>query len=409
MVDKRNTFVFVVCGAKAYTDTLNIAISYLKAFSKSHITVITDSSRNEGKIQCDHIIDIKTDPALNHHQASVFLKTSIHRYLDLEAGRYCYLDSDVLAITDKVDEIFNEKPEIIGFCNDNITLDLFSPYAVNCGCYESARENEQKLISAQNKYDEKLKSWKEFVEKQKGYVLINLIAATKKSWLKNLFPLISFTLQKTLPFHKSASLKGYKYDKKTKYWKNAMGDNVLYPIESYYDFISGETGFNFDYSQQFWYKDARQDVCIPRCTHLHQTIKQDHGITISPDKWQHWNGGVFLFDKNSVEFLEFWHKTTMDIFQKPSWKTRDQGTLALAAWKFSLQNQPALNNRFNYILDYFKPGLGFNKEKGFTKDDFITNSHPEFVHVYHRFGDENWDIWQHLLNVGKEKGIYAHE
>jgi hypothetical protein len=409
MVDRRNTFVFVVCGAKEYTDSLNTAICYLKAFSKSKIIVLTDSQRNEGTIQCENIIDIKTDPGFNHHQASVFLKTSIHRYLDMEAGHYCYLDSDVLAITDKVDEIFNEKPEIIGFCNDNITLDLFSPYAVNCGCYEKARENEQKLLSAQKKYADKLKAWKEFVEKQKGDVLIELIANTKKSWLKNIFFLTDFALQKALPFHKSASLKSYRYDKKTKYWKNAEGVNVLFPIEPYYDFVSDETGFMFDYKQKFWYKGYKQDVCIPRCTHLHQQIKKIFGISISPESWQHWNGGVFLFDRHSVDFLEYWHKTTMDIFQKPDWKTRDQGTLALSAWKFGLQNQPTLNSRFNYILDHFKPGLGFTKETGFTKDDFLTTHHPEFVHVYHRFGDESWEIWQHLLDVGKAKGICVDE
>lgn len=409
MVNKRNTFVFVVCGAKAYTDTLNIATTYLKAFSKSNITVITDKSRNEGKILCDNIIDVSTDTALNHHQASVFLKTSVHRYLDMDAGLYCYLDSDVLAITDKVDEIFNETPEIIGFCNDNITLDLFSPYAVNCDCYEKARENEQNLISAQKKYAEKLKTWKEFIEKYKGDVLIKYIADTKKSWLKNLFPLIIFAIQKSLPFYKTAALKVYTYNKNSSCWKNEEGDNILYPIEPYYEFISSETGFRYAYKQQFWYKNYKQDVCIPSCTHLHQKIKQNYNIAISPDNWQHWNGGVFLFDKNSVEFLEYWHKTTMEIFQKPLWKNRDQGTLALAAWKFGLQNQPALNSRFNYILDYFKPGLGFKDELGFTKDDFKTTCKPEFVHVYHRFGDESWIIWQHLLNIGKEKGICNYE
>jgi hypothetical protein len=44
--------------------------------------------------------------------------------------------------------------------------------------------------------------------------------------------------------------------------------------------------------------------------------------------WQHWNGGVFLFDDSSVEFLSSWHeKTVMRIFDLPNWKTRDQGTL----------------------------------------------------------------------------------
>lgn len=409
MVDVRNTFVFVVCGGKEYITTLNIALRFLKVFSKSDVVVITDSSRNEASIECDHLIDVATDASYNNHQASVFLKTSLHRYLDMDKGKYCYLDSDILALTNKVDEVFEQKRHTIGFCADNITLDLFSPYAVNCGCYEKARSNEQQLLDAQKGYALLLKEWEAFKVLHKGDVLDALIASTNASKIKNIVPLTRFAIEKALPFFSSATLKGYRWVKKEKVWKNCEGEIVLYPVISYYDYIAEQTGFSYEKSGAYWYDGAKQDVCVPRCSHLHQQISKLHGILIKPADWQHWNGGVFLFDKSSVEFLEYWHKETLSIFNKPDWKTRDQGTLALTVWKFGLQDQSPMDSRFNYILDYFKPGLDYSDSRGFTKDGFITNQHPDMVHVYHRFGDETWNIWQYLKNFGISKGVIFDE
>ena len=396
MVNGNHAFVFVVCGSKAYIDTLNVAIQCLKGRTRHRIVVVTDSRRNEGPIATESVIDMATPDHLNHHQASVYLKTSVHRYLDLDVGRYCYLDSDVLAITEKADDIFGANDSLIGFCADNMTLDLFSPYAVNCGCLEQARTDEQKLVTAQQTYAERLAEWNAFIKENQGDALIESIAGSRKKPFSNLFSLSRFSIEKALPFCKAAHFKGYRYIKKEQAWFDSSGKKVLYPIESYYDAVSRETGLRFDQAGNFWCDDRLQDVCIPKCTHLHQQIHREYGIRIEPDTWQHWNGGVFVFDQRSVDFLEFWHRETLRIFSEKDWKTRDQGTLALTAWKFQLERQPTLDKRFNYILDHHKPGLGFEVDKGFTRDDGIHWERPDMIHVYHRFGDPEWDLWQFI-------------
>ncbi len=409
MVNPKNTFVFVVCGGEVYIDTLNIALRFLKVFSKSDVIVITDSSRNECPIQCEHIVDVRTDKAYTHHQASVFLKTSIHRYLDLDKGKYCYLDSDILAISDKADEVFLEEPEVIGFCADNITLDLFSPYAVNCGCYEKARQNEQHLLEAQSAYAKLLAEWEAFKKEHKGDVLDAIIAEANAKKSRNLFALSRFAIEKACPLCRKASFKSYSWDKKLKVWRNYKGEVILFPIVTYYEYIARKTGFTYVPEGNFWSEQSDHDACIPRCTHLHELIKKSNGCEISPDSWQHWNGGLFLFNRNSVEFLEYWHERTISIFKDADWKVRDQGTLAQTVWRFGLQNCRTIDSRFNFILDYYKPGLGLDGKGGFTKDNFASIIQPEMVHVYHRFGDEQWEVWQYLKAFGKSKGVSFDE
>ena len=66
--------------------------------SKNKIVVITDSGRNEIKIDHNNIIDIETPREFNNHQASIYLKTSINKFLE-KGNNYCYLDGDIVRIT----------------------------------------------------------------------------------------------------------------------------------------------------------------------------------------------------------------------------------------------------------------------------------------------------------------------
>lgn len=392
-------YVFVVCGERPYIDSLNTAIGFLQRNTRSGIAVITDSRRNAAEIRCERVIDVPTNPDLNHHQASVFLKTSLHRYLDPEGVRYCYLDSDVLAISHDADQVFNQAGGPIIFGADNMTLDLFSPYAAQCGCLERAREDEAGLQKAQQAYAEKLRAWNEFNRQSGGDVLIEKLAALRRDKVRNFLPLLRFGLLRALPFSSKVSLLGYSYDKQQGVWLDAKGSKILEPINDYYDAVGRATGFRFDHRLQCWHRGDHHDVCIPRCTHLHDLIRDDYKIRIHPATWQHWNGGVFVFDQRSVAFLEHWHAETLRVFKDPRWRTRDQGTLAATVWKFGLQSAPVLNKRFNYIVDDHKPGLDLDADKGFTRDHGRSWDHPDLVHVYHRFGDESWPLWQRLMKL----------
>ena len=85
----------------------------------------------------------------------------------------------------------------------------------------------------------------------------------------------------------------------------------------------------------------------------------------------------------------------MEIFKDPYWKTRDQGTLIKTIWQFGLQKHPTLNKKWNSIADYHNPYLSWIDEATvqLNKDDILQ---PEFLHVYHHFGDESWNFWNQI-------------
>ena len=79
-----NIFVFVVCGNREHIDTLHFSLDALKRFSKNKIVIVTDSSRNEVPVNHSEIFDVETPNEFTHHQASIFLKTSLHKFLPVK-------------------------------------------------------------------------------------------------------------------------------------------------------------------------------------------------------------------------------------------------------------------------------------------------------------------------------------
>lgn len=396
----KTAFVYAVCGNNEHIETLNVSLQFFKKFSKSAIFVITDSSRNNIAIQHDKIIDIKTDIELDHHQASIFLKTTLPRYLDMEDAVYCYVDSDVLAISDDVDTIFAERFQTIGFCPDNISFDYFSPYAMNCECLDIFSSNKKRLENAINDYNIVHQKWENDCNNTEGIRLEKRINEIKTEKFKNLFSIIRYTIQKSTPYFKTVRIGKYSQRKTDKSWYNKKGEKVLYPIEKYENYISRITGFNFNSQNNYWTLPGSQyDVTKPRCVHLHDAISKEFSVNIHPENWQHPNGGVFLFNKFSIDFLERWHSLTLEIFAKSAWKTRDQGTLATAFWEFNLQQNDLISEKYNYIIDYFCDNIDYDKDLGFSKNNFKTSIHPKMVHVFHRFGDKNWDIWNYITSL----------
>lgn len=391
---KKPTFVYVVCGEKKHIETLNVSLQFLKKHSKSEIIVITDLSRNMSEINHDVIIDIKTDEKYNHHEASIFLKTSLHRYLNLDKSIFCYLDSDVLAISDEVDSIFDEKFEIIGFCPDNISLDYFSPYAMNCQCMDDYRKQKELLEQSIAEYSALHQQWEKDNNNSEGKQLEQQLNDIKANKLKNIGSLLSFTFQNINPLTSKIRIGKYSQHKEDKAWYNSKDKKILFPIEKHESYIHRKTGFKYQDNGNYWsFADSKFDVTKPRCTHLHEAIANLFALKINPENWQHPNGGVFLFNESSVKFLEHWHQITLEIFDKPAWKTRDQGTLASTIWKFNLQKNNLLPDKYNYIIDYFCDDIKYDTKRGFSKNNFKTAIHPKMIHVFHRFGDTNWDIW----------------
>ncbi|MEM6271029.1 MAG: hypothetical protein AAF998_16445 [Bacteroidota bacterium] len=442
-----HTFVFAVCGAKEHIDTLNFSLPYLRRYSNANILVVTDLQRNSGKIAHDNVRHVATPVHFNHHQASIYLKTGLHKFVDLNNGLYCYLDSDVLAVREGVDEIFRQKRGPVTFAADHCRMREFSPQAVQCGCLDLQYERKERLtpllealidswegiaeapapadssIAPERRAEilTLLRDWSEqsritdpaLREKRKelldlfaagrsggrGKLLTTLLFRILPRFVRHPFLRIWYDWRGNVIVHEEAQSyfrrkHGLDYRPEAGGWYDRSGQRVL---EGFDALIFEQTGFRWDPAGRRYVDETGQPVFPAHCDHLRMRIRDKFSLDITDPEWQHWNGGVFLFGADSVEFMETWHRMTQDIFRDAGWRTRDQGTLIATAWKLGLQDQPPLDSRFNFLADYHQPELEFDPRRGFTLDGFTTVIRPYFAHIYHHFGDEDWAVWRWIL------------
>ena len=385
-----NTFVFVVCGAQEHIDTLNYSLLALKKNSSSAIVVLTDTSRNTAEIKHDTIVDVKTPKELNHHQASIYLKTGIYQFLPA-GNNYCYLDTDIVAIDDTVDSIFNHFIAPITFAPDHCVTDQFSPSAVSCNCAKEYNEWERDLKLLFIKHKDLIREPENEAKKKK---LEQKLESIKKSkWGYRLISLRFNLARKIFKLDEDTFL-----NKKEFLWHDKEGKPILYEkgIKSSVEIIEGTTDFRYEKENNETWTIHGKSVFDCRCNHLKDAIEETFDIKIKKEDWQHWNGGVFLFNDSSHNFLKSWHEKTMQIFALPYWKTRDQGTLIATAWQFGLQNQPTLPRKFNLIADYLHRNIEHKGNLLFRFKKEAEEVSPHFLHVYHHWADKRWDVWQAL-------------
>ena len=334
-----NAFVFAVCGRREFTEELNYSLRALRHVSNSRIIVVTDSTRNEQRIDWTDIIDVATPHEFDDHQASIHLKTSLHRLLPT-GPRYCYVDADIVALRPEVDDIFQQQFGPVTFAEDHMAFSEFSPYALHCGCLE---RHQKDLAEIEN-------------------MLTAIATKPPSSRFKRLLTCIPY---------------------KDHEFKHVLKRLALW---------------THDPVSQRWTSPEGHEVHTPRCNHLVERIRGQFGINVKDGAWQHWNGGVFVFDSSSHQFLEAWHRKTIAIFRDPAWRTRDQGTLAATVWEFGLQKSCVLRKEFNFIVDYFRNGNFGISSDGSQIADYTTLAYttPALIHVFHHFGDKTWDIWNWL-------------
>lgn len=384
----KNIFVFVVCGAKEHIDTLHFSLGYLQKYSQKEIWVLTDAKRNEIPIQHDHVIDIETPKDFDHHQASIYLKTGIHKFLP-KGHRYCYLDTDVIALDEKVDLIFKEYQAPITFAPDHCKMDQFSAFAVNCECidlydgYFNRMENELLQI------DPLRQSTKPSIVSHRK----KLVAFYTQH--HSLFQKIKVGLRYMFSFKKFHISNDLYFDKKDKTWKDIEGEVFMHHFR--WSKVSRACQLKWNFWKRYPELPDGRSLWTMTCDHLQQNIQEKFDIRVETNQFQHWNGGVFLFDDDSHDFLNRWFDKTMLIFQDPKWKTRDQGTLIATVWELGLQDHPMLGKQWNLIADYNNPFLQWESEDAIriASSELIK---PQLLHVYHHFGDNSWPFWKELMN-----------
>jgi hypothetical protein len=129
-------------------------------------------------------------------------------------------------------------------------------------------------------------------------------------------------------------------------------------------------------------------------TSLSHAIKRKFNLKVDDD-WPIWNGGMFLFNDDSKEFLHTWHDLTMQIFSDPTWRVRDQGTLIATVWKLKMQDHYTFPWEFNW-LHKLKRGLIPQKDNSFkSRNGTCIN----FVHFPSAYGDDKSECWRTAMRI----------
>jgi len=389
----KNKFVFVVCGAREHIDALHFSLTALKRFTACEIVVVTDTARNEIPVLHEQVLSVTAPPQLDHHQASIYLKTGLHQFLP-KGFTYCYLDTDVVAISKETDAVFNQKQGAVTFGADHCSLRQFSPHAVRCNCAEQNKKDQQEIKELLKKFghdpqitdpgllqkQKRLQQKLEVIKHRKDELVLTA--------MRFLFSPGVFKLDKDNFYHP-----------RQKYWTDSKGNPILYEIPNgVIKQVEKTSGWRWSKLKRRWTSPQGKDIALLECGHLKQAIADKFKLSID-ERWQHWNGGVFLFDDSSHEFMEVWHQNTLSAFKDPYWKTRDQGTLIATAWQLNLQYSPLLSKKFNFIAYFYNPALMISDDKTSISDDaFVTLYEPAFVHVFDHFGVSGWEVWDWIEN-----------
>lgn len=379
---RQRTFVYAVCGEARFINELSLSLHALRLNSKASIIVVTDKNRNEIEIPWSNVLHVDTPTHFNNHEASIHLKTSLHRILP-RGPRYCYLDSDVFAMSQAVDNIFYATTSAVSFAADLSSLHQFSPYAVNCGCMqENATERRQ--------INELLAQAYQFVSGSRGGWSPSDYERNAKGRITRAKAYIT---ERLTP--RSASQMGEsRNDIWSAFWYESNAQR-LHQCNHAIRFVEKSSRWRRDRRRQSWISPSGNDVFNPRCNHLVEAIQNTFDIHVSQACWRHWNGGVFVFDHRAEAFLDAWHEKTIRIFDLPVWRTRDQGTLVATVWEFGLQDQPLLPTHYNCILDANRGSTMVGSDGGsLTTDAFLTTIRPTLAHVISRVGDSSWDVWR---------------
>jgi hypothetical protein len=311
---------------------------------------------------------------------------------------YCYLDTDVVALSAEVDTIFEQYQSPITFCTDHCTIDEFSPMAINCGCYEAFKSDAPKPYYYYHDFKENilpnLLYIDECIEKVEKAVTKSKANRWVYTWhrFKFLLPGRFYSVNSDFKMEKAT---GQWFDKNNLqlYYEENAKDDLLY--------VSNKTGFIYNQTDLEWYRRDGSSLTRLNCTHLRSKLKERFNLNIENSNWRHWNGGVFLFDDKAESFLTQWHESTLAIFNEKDWRVRDQGTLIATVRKFGLENHSTLSFIFNFIVDYNKKSLQYKGKLKFKLENETPTITPIFIHIFHHWGDKNWVVWndveKHIL------------
>ena len=398
-----NYFVYVVCGDEYYIEQLNVSLRFLRYHSKYPILVVTDLNRNKGNIthDTDHIIHVETPVEMSNNEASIFLETSLLQHLPSKGGEvFCYLDSDVIAVSEEINHVFNEIRPWPRFAPDHCDIDHHSPHAMTCSCIDHFAHKSEAWHYLQNVIPGVPAS-----QNSKREALAKRFKAMKSRPLRYFPAILWYVLRRYVLPVNSFHMAGFRFDKKTHCWYD--GDACIdFDKAWYHRKIRRDKGFV--QKANHWY-DSNGNLLrpeTPHCSHLREFLSAKEGLEIPAD-FRHWNGGVFLFDRASEHIMQTWHQLSCDLMKNKQIRTKyiDQVSLIMTAFRYGFHDKAPLPVKYNFITDAENSQVAWHPDKGYTCDGFNTVFHPAFLHVYHHWGKSDWSIWQSVKHHGLENKI----
>jgi hypothetical protein len=440
-------YVFAVCGEESHFRCLRRALARLRPRTQHPIFVLVDPGRNPQTQLEAQVIPVSTPEDLDHHQAAIYLKTSVHRYLP-GPGPYCYLDSDVLAVSPGVDEVFRHFEPPVTFASDLVfpdsNLRTFSPHAQACRC----RANHRKLLL----YFQRLQAFTRDHLKNVDFPSLSQTGFYQGAVFHGEIRNNRWWTGTGRGFHGDGSLKyvqiyregnqesityyfpdnqwrwvkaeayephglwttdhGLSFhwveDGSAGYWLDQDGDSLRRDTEDSDD-QDHETTWWYRGKERLWRRQGPEESGYwvdaqgrraPSCDHLSRALEERFQVQIRDPSWIHWNGGVFLFDPADAGFLETWHGMALDLFGDSRWRVRDQGALVAAAWAHGLEDQPRLPRVFNLIADrQGDPGLWPDLVQ------VLDSGEARLAHLVNGGSkDEDWPVWRALERAWSRPG-----
>ncbi len=345
-----------------------------------------------------------TPRELDDARAAIWLKTSVAEIAEnagLGPGPHAYVDSDVVAVADDVDRIFERFAPPVTFGSDlpfaAANLRTFSSHAVECEC---AVERERlaryfrrldSLTAFHREHgelaalaDPALYEGARFTGERRrgrwhdgiaeggsaagGIHFRQRFANGEPVEIVYSFVDAPWRLAKRGDASRLEDDAGwFRFDASPEeagggHWEDERGDSLRR-----FATPGGERRewFRDGRPRRTWRPDASSDaggawvdaagVELGVCDHLADRLESLFGTPIPRPDWVPWNGGVFLFDASAAPFLADWRSRCLRLFAEPGFRVRDQGALVSAAWARGLAEHPRLPPADNRIVDRRSP------------------------------------------------------
>jgi hypothetical protein len=122
----------LACAGESHAHRANLALRFLKKFSRTEIVVI--AAQGGPPIDHDQVLPFPLLEGVSTERGMMVLKAALPLILGERGTRACYLDTDVVAVSPQVDEIFDAYIAPVVFAQDHLSIDAFSRCAISCGC-----------------------------------------------------------------------------------------------------------------------------------------------------------------------------------------------------------------------------------------------------------------------------------